>query len=222
MHYSLWICLVSFFEIVRASSQLDSALELFRLGQKQQYSCDREQDNCEQSALAHYEMARRYVQSAIKATPQATLTIPFDYIGMLNDLGLLSSRLDSDKAIQVFEEAIELSSDNPSLHILSNYAGMLHQIGNIVEAEAIYRRALDLYPTSGALHYNFGVFLHTNARITDAIAMWNKAVEYSPELSVAWGNLASLACSDGNMTSAKELYARAIGIEQQGVDTLCR
>ncbi|HWA39921.1 MAG TPA: tetratricopeptide repeat protein [Burkholderiales bacterium] len=61
------------------------------------------------------------------------------------------------------------------------------------EAEASYRRAIDLAPRDARAHNNLGVVLQMQGRAADALACYRAAVELAPDLPEANQNYASIA-----------------------------
>jgi tetratricopeptide (TPR) repeat protein len=57
---------------------------------------------------------------------------------------------------------------------------VLHDGGKLVEAEAAYRRALEIYPDYAQIHYNLGRLLQKQARYTAAVEHLVRAATLSP------------------------------------------
>jgi len=178
------------------SSGNDDPAAQFALGQHYRYSCPCQalaaalpagtdcQAYCSEEAFRLYALTRDVV---LDLSSRTMLSIRFDYVGMLNDLGLmLAERGRVGDAFEVYHEALALAPRHmPALANLAN----LEQVrticnppfpashpnkpspltpahphtrqlrGNITGARAVFELAVEADPTSAAVHHNFGVFL---------------------------------------------------------------
>jgi tetratricopeptide (TPR) repeat protein len=57
---------------------------------------------------------------------------------------------------------------------------VLHDRGDAAEAEAAYRRALEIYPDYAQIHYNLGTLLQKQSRNTEAVEHLIRAATISP------------------------------------------
>src|SRR5690606_29020896 len=80
------------------------------------------------------------------------------------------------------------------------------------EAEAIFRRAIELAPRWGVAHYNLGVVLDRLDRPLDAVHCYCAALEHLPDDPCAAKNLASALCRLGNREEAAAAYRRVLSI----------
>jgi Flp pilus assembly protein TadD len=80
------------------------------------------------------------------------------------------------QAIDALERALELSHGAPSA--LSNLAITLNQVGRFAEAEALYRRAMELDPDNVLWRNNFGYSQLTAGTLPEAWLNWEYALEY--------------------------------------------
>lgn len=77
-----------------------------------------------------------------------------------------------------------------SPHFDNNYGNMLLQMGQSVEAEASFGRALAQNPSYAEAHSNLGNLLVQRRELLPAIASYDKALTLKPELADAWANRA--------------------------------
>ncbi len=72
----------------------------------------------------------------------------------------------------------------------------LHDRGDVVEAEAAYRRALEIYPDYAQIHYNLGTLLQGQSRNGEAVEHLIKAAMISPHNPRPFRALERLARDD--------------------------
>jgi tetratricopeptide (TPR) repeat protein len=84
--------------------------------------------------------------------------------------------------------------------------------GRLKEAEASYRRALELSPNFTEAHYNLGNALNRMARPEDACASYRRALSISPDYVDAYNNLGNTLNHLGRTEEAESCYLRAVGI----------
>ncbi|EJL81387.1 Flp pilus assembly protein TadD [Polaromonas sp. CF318] len=104
------------------------------------------------------------------------------------------------KALAVREDAFALG----------NLANLLQGRRQLVEAEASYRRALELKPDFADAHYNLGVLLSGTARMAEAEASLRRALEFKPDFANAHYNLGTLLRSSGRLPEAEAAYRQAL------------
>jgi tetratricopeptide (TPR) repeat protein len=71
----------------------------------------------------------------------------------------------------------------------------LHEAGRLAEAEAVYRKALELHGPDALLLYNLGVLLEDMGRKTEALETYQAALHADPAMADGYYNLA-LLCED--------------------------
>ena len=64
----------------------------------------------------------------------------------------------------------------------NNLGNALQDQGNLDEAVACYRRALELKPDYAEAHSNLGIALQDQGRLDEAIACYRRAMELKPDL----------------------------------------
>ena len=97
-----------------------------------------------------------------------------------------------------------------SLHRDFRRGNKLHQSGDIPAAAAAYQRYVGKHPQDKCGHYNLAVALAASQRFESAILEYRKAIEIDPWYPEALNNLGILFHSEGNLTAARECYARAL------------
>lgn len=102
----------------------------------------------------------------------------------------------------------------PNAFVLYNlYGNALAGQSKYKEAVSAFRKALDIDPSVGELHFNLGILL-TNLNHTDeAITSYKKAVNLKPNLTDAHYNLGAALQSQYKFEQAASSYQKAIVLE---------
>ncbi|HSR40648.1 MAG TPA: tetratricopeptide repeat protein [Longimicrobiales bacterium] len=119
------------------------------------------------------------------------------------------------RAAQAYRRAIALNPGHPEAHL--NLGRLLHEGGDLLEAESHYRQALAADPSNAMAAYNLGVVLEDRHREEEARAFYERAIEHDPGHAEAHFNLARLCEEAGDPASAVQhlsSYRRLTGEEQ--------
>jgi tetratricopeptide (TPR) repeat protein len=84
-----------------------------------------------------------------------------------------------------------------------------HNNGNLAEAEACYRRALEYEPKLALAHFNLGVVLEDQQKKSAALSSYKETLKYAPDFLEAHCNLAHLYEQLGRKRDAFRHYAAA-------------
>ena len=124
---------------------------------------------------------------------------------------LLDYADDPAKGVQVYRRAIASGlsgiADSPDVHV--NLALHLMALGESVEAEATFRKALGLAPEHTASLYNLGYLLYTQHRASEAASIFRQVLALDPVHVNATINLANSLQSLMQRGPARELMHRA-------------
>ena len=102
---------------------------------------------------------------------------------------------------------------NPNSWFANNTLGdALLQKGQLGEAIAQFRKALDIYPNYDAGHYNLGVALFREGQFDESIAQFQKALQINPNYAEAHSNLGLALLQKGQLDDAIEQYQVALKI----------
>lgn len=116
-------------------------------------------------------------------------------------LGLdLESVDESDRAIVAYAQAVALDPRHAEANI--NLGRLLHDSGDVQDAEQCYRRALATKPDHPTARFNLGVALEDQDRREEAIEAYLAALERDPEHADAHFNLSRLYELAGNRLTA--------------------
>lgn len=106
----------------------------------------------------------------------------------------------TDEAVVAYRRVIDLDGDHADAHL--NLGRLLHEDGQIAEAEAHYRTAAEADPESGRALYNLGVALEDQQLRQGAIEAYTAALRLDDQLAVAHFNLSRLLESEGHKAEA--------------------
>jgi tetratricopeptide (TPR) repeat protein len=102
---------------------------------------------------------------------------------------------------------------NPNSWLAHNNLGNdLFERGQVDEAMAHYKRAVELEPRYATAHYNLGGVLRQKGQLDEAIAQFRKALEIQPAYSMAHYNLGEALREKGEVDQAIAHYQRALEI----------
>lgn len=108
--------------------------------------------------------------------------------------------VDTAKALLLYSEALASGQCDAGLYV--NLGRLLHEKGDHLKAEAVYRSGLDHYPGEALLAFNCAVLMEDRRRTDEAIELYRKALAIDPKLSDAHYNLALLYEASGKAREA--------------------
>jgi tetratricopeptide (TPR) repeat protein len=107
---------------------------------------------------------------------------------------------DTLQALQAYAEVIANDPQHADAHV--NRGRLLHQLGQLKEAEAHYVAALVSRPSDTTATFNLAVVLEDQGRVDDAIERYHQAIELEPSSVDAYFNLARLYERKGEKMAA--------------------
>ena len=110
----------------------------------------------------------------------------------------------------LWTHTLACNSQNPLAH--SNLGNALVGRGQVDEAIAHYRQALEIKPDDVMTHTNLGVALAGRGQLDEAIAHHRTALTIKPDLAEAHNNLAIALAARGQIDEAIVHYRRALEI----------
>ena len=84
--------------------------------------------------------------------------------------------------------------------------------GQVDEAIAHYRKALEIKPDYAEAHYNLGIALAGRGQVDEAIAHYRKALEIKPDYAEAHINLGIVLAGRGQVDEAIDHYQKALAL----------
>jgi predicted O-linked N-acetylglucosamine transferase (SPINDLY family) len=95
----------------------------------------------------------------------------------------------------------------------NNLGNALKAQGQLDEAVACYRRALELKPDFAVAHNTLGVALQAQGKVAEAVACYCRALELKPNFAEAHNNLGNAYLAGGQMDEAVACYRRALELQ---------
>lgn len=114
--------------------------------------------------------------------------------------GLELEEDDPDRAADAYRRALDLDSDMPEAWM--NLGRLLHEQGNLSEAERCYRRAVDLQPEEPVAIFDLGVALQDQERLDEAAVAYEQALTLDSTFADAHFNLAAVCEALGDRQAA--------------------
>jgi tetratricopeptide (TPR) repeat protein len=107
---------------------------------------------------------------------------------------------DLEAALTTYSEALAANPHHADAHV--NFGRLLHQRGQLREAEAHYVAALVSRPGDGTATFNLAVVLEDLGRADEAITRYREAIELDPHCVDAYFNLSRLYERKGEKLAA--------------------
>ncbi|HKH48846.1 MAG TPA: tetratricopeptide repeat protein [Thermoanaerobaculia bacterium] len=114
--------------------------------------------------------------------------------------GLELEEEDPDGAIDAYRRALDLEPDLPEIWL--NLGRLLHERGELAEAERCYRQAVEIDPDEPVSFFDLGVALQDQERFAEAAAVYEQALALDDSFADAHYNLATVYESLGERQAA--------------------
>lgn len=135
-----------------------------------------------------------------------------------NNIGLCYQSLDQNKkAIQAFNQGIELSPTSSELHL--NKALSYEKCGDMERAKEGYRHVLSMYPDHATAQYNL-MNLNLNHESNNQLNSLNLFIEENPTLSHGYGSRGLFFFESKNYESALVDFKKALDLDPTSIDYL--
>jgi tetratricopeptide (TPR) repeat protein len=159
----------------------------------------------------------RAVSEIRKWLPDVGLANVRLHAGVLSDLQVEQAGGRTDKYGQ-FVFAVDGARDDPDE--LFERAQSAEQMGDIAEAERLYRILMKTDPTDAAAPFNLANMLRAAARNVEAEAALRAATRANPAFPEAWYNLADLLDDQGRSEAAIECLRKALLVAPDYIDAM--
>jgi tetratricopeptide (TPR) repeat protein len=159
----------------------------------------------------------RAVSEIRKWLPDAGLAAVRLHAGALRDVHVEQSGGRTDKYGQ-FVFAVDDARDDPD--DLFDRAHAAEHMGDVVEAERLYRLLMKSDPADASAPFNLGNMLRTAARTVEAEAALRAATRANPAFAEAWYNLADLLDDQGRLEAAIECLRKALVVVPDYIDAM--
>ena len=150
-----------------------------------------------------------------KWLPDAGLSAVRLHAGALSDVRVEQPGGCTDKYGQ-FVLAVDGARDDPD--DLFDRAHAAEQVGDIAEAERLYRLLMKSDPTDASAPFNLGNMLRTAARTVEAEAALRAATRANASFAEAWYNLADLLDDQGRCEAAVECLRKTLVAAPEYID----
>jgi tetratricopeptide (TPR) repeat protein len=117
-----------------------------------------------------------------------------------------------------FVLAVDEAPENPDE--LFDGAHAAEQMGNVAEAERLYRLLMKADPTDASAPFNLGNMLRGAGRTVEAEAALRTATRANPAFAEAWYNLSDLLDDQGRIDAAVECLRKALVVAPDYTDAL--
>ncbi len=115
-----------------------------------------------------------------------------------------------DEAIVYYRRAQQHATDSGPFN---NLGAVLAQEGNLDEATALFRRAVEIEPISFRAHANLGRTLARQNRFDEALEHFRRSLELNPLVATTHHDLAHLLLLQGNIDEARAEFERTIELD---------
>jgi serine/threonine-protein kinase len=116
-------------------------------------------------------------------------------------------------AVRFLTAAAALRPDNPGC--LINLGMVLKNNGQLDEAIACCRKAIQIDPNYAIAHNNLGADLSDKGQLDEAIDCYQKAIEVDPHYAPAHANLGGVLASKGQLDKAIACFRKAIEVDSK-------
>jgi tetratricopeptide (TPR) repeat protein len=117
-----------------------------------------------------------------------------------------------------FVFAVDECQHNPDADNLFEQAQSAEEVGDIAEAERLYRILTKSDPTDASAPFNIGNMLRANGRNIEAEAALRDATRVDPTFAEAWYNLSDLLDEQGRSEAAIECLRNALRVAPDYAD----
>ncbi len=97
-------------------------------------------------------------------------------------------------------------------------AVQLHRVGDLTEAETLYRRILEIAPVQADAMHFLGVLLHRRDRSEEAVDLIQRSIEIDPQQPDRYNNLGNVLLERGRLAEATEAYRSALARQPEHAD----
>jgi tetratricopeptide (TPR) repeat protein len=136
------------------------------------------------------------IQDAIAAHERALQLDPKLVRAHINLITLYGETGDYEKAEEHYQAAVKLNPDQfPDAYY--DHGVLLMKEGKLADAEAAFRKALEINPRYADAHNNLGFLLERQGKIAEAVEQYRAAAEEEPDFRRAHFNLGRILVAEG-------------------------
>ena len=136
--------------------------------------------------------------------------------GFFFSLGTLYDKLgDWEKSVELMKRVIELNPDDAHALNYLGYTWAEHGL-NLVEAEAMVKKAIRLLPLNGYIVDSLGWVYFKQGKFAEAVRELEGAVALSAEDAIIWEHLGDARSKAGDREGAKKAYEKSLSLDPPG------
>jgi len=155
--------------------------------------------------LGRVDDATRYIEQGREYYPKSA-----EPVARLASLGLLNSKPDSKKILQLMEAAVTLAPNNAGY--LYNLGWAYDQLGETARATELYERAIKASPLTFEAMNNLALIYSESGQPDRAIPLLTQAMRTDPENEAVYANAANYYARRRDWKQALQYYNRALQI----------
>ncbi|MFC1668302.1 tetratricopeptide repeat protein [Chlamydiota bacterium] len=130
---------------------------------------------------------------------------------LCNNLGIIYAHEGKNKlALDMYNKALLINPRNTETYY--NVGNLLTKMGQFIEAEKYYLKAIDTEPNNAKAHYCLGNLYARLNKSKKAINHYNHALSSNPYFIEAINNLGAVYYLEGNFTTAKHFWEKALSL----------
>ena len=124
------------------------------------------------------------------------------------------------EALGFYRAALALRPRTPAVY--NNLGLALKEQKKLPEAEAAFRKAIDLRPDlAGGPYYNLGIVLQQQKKLPEAMHAYRKAIELIPDYPEAYYNLGNALREHKKLSEAEAAYRKTIELKPDLAEAYC-
>jgi tetratricopeptide (TPR) repeat protein len=108
--------------------------------------------------------------------------------------------VDSERAIRHYFDALAARIAHPGIYV--NLGRLLHEVGRLEEAQAVYGEGIAKFADDALLHFNRGVLMEERSNADEALACYKRALALDRDMADAHYNLGLLYDASGKAREA--------------------
>ncbi len=109
----------------------------------------------------------------------------------------------------------QLASAQTTIEQLFQQGNAAQDAGKYSQAEAIWRRVLEIEPQNAVAYFELGKALYFQKKLYEAVAAYQKAIQLNPQNAYAYNGLGYVLRNQGKLDEAVAAYQKAIQLNPQ-------